>query len=393
LPSAARSGTWGARPPIDDDEARSRLLDAAEACYERRGVSRTTVDDIAREEDLLTYWAAVQRNSSLQLVDAYAPMLSAPQKLHETTRLALAQLLMRTGHEREASRLLEEYPQASSEHTGIFMLGGHPLEGRVKTLVTRCDLLIQSNRLDDAWSLCAECERISREASYRAGLGYALDRQGQILFERGALEGAQRAFEESERIWRELDDLRGVEAALGNRALCRKMQGDLDGALLLQAEEERLCRVLGDQDHLRACLGNQADVYRKRGDFGNAWQFAKQWEDIAPSLGVADGLRRALEMQVTLLRERASALRALGNLTGELKLLRERERICRELRDFDGVARALAMQATNLLDCGEPAGALTVARTALAIARERGLRDHADHVEQLIAIAQLQAEA
>ena len=46
---AARSGTWGARPPVDDDEARSRLLDAAEACYERRGVSRTTVDDIARE--------------------------------------------------------------------------------------------------------------------------------------------------------------------------------------------------------------------------------------------------------------------------------------------------------------------------------------------------------
>ena len=46
---AARFGTWGDCPPIDDDDARSRLLDAAEACYERRGVSRTTVDDIARE--------------------------------------------------------------------------------------------------------------------------------------------------------------------------------------------------------------------------------------------------------------------------------------------------------------------------------------------------------
>ena len=45
----ARSGTWGDRPPIDDDEARSRLLDAAEACYERHGVSRTTVDEIAQE--------------------------------------------------------------------------------------------------------------------------------------------------------------------------------------------------------------------------------------------------------------------------------------------------------------------------------------------------------
>ncbi|WP_221043115.1 TetR/AcrR family transcriptional regulator [Mycobacterium senriense] len=46
---AARSGTWGDRPPIDDDQARSRLLDAAETCYERHGVSRTTVDDIAKE--------------------------------------------------------------------------------------------------------------------------------------------------------------------------------------------------------------------------------------------------------------------------------------------------------------------------------------------------------
>jgi len=46
---AVRSGTWGDRPPIDDDEARGRLLDAAEACYERHGVSRTTVDDIAKE--------------------------------------------------------------------------------------------------------------------------------------------------------------------------------------------------------------------------------------------------------------------------------------------------------------------------------------------------------
>ncbi|WP_406817839.1 TetR/AcrR family transcriptional regulator [Mycobacterium sp. M23085] len=45
----SRAGTWGDRPPTDDEEARSRLLDAAEACYERHGVSRTTVDDIARE--------------------------------------------------------------------------------------------------------------------------------------------------------------------------------------------------------------------------------------------------------------------------------------------------------------------------------------------------------
>jgi AcrR family transcriptional regulator len=46
---ASRPGSWGDRRPVDDDEARRRLLDAAEVCYERRGVSRTTVDDVAKE--------------------------------------------------------------------------------------------------------------------------------------------------------------------------------------------------------------------------------------------------------------------------------------------------------------------------------------------------------
>ncbi|BBX16888.1 hypothetical protein CRI77_17960 [Mycolicibacterium duvalii] len=46
---ASRPAPWGDRPPVDDDEARRRLLDAAEVCYERRGVNRTTVDDIAKE--------------------------------------------------------------------------------------------------------------------------------------------------------------------------------------------------------------------------------------------------------------------------------------------------------------------------------------------------------
>ena len=44
-----RPTPWGDHPPRDDDEARTRLLDAAERCYERRGVARTTVDDIAKE--------------------------------------------------------------------------------------------------------------------------------------------------------------------------------------------------------------------------------------------------------------------------------------------------------------------------------------------------------
>jgi AcrR family transcriptional regulator len=43
-----RSQRWGPHSPADDDEARNLLLDAAEQCYERFGVDRATMDDIAR---------------------------------------------------------------------------------------------------------------------------------------------------------------------------------------------------------------------------------------------------------------------------------------------------------------------------------------------------------
>ena len=40
---------WGAEAPNDPDTARDRLLDAAEACFERSGISKTTVEDIAKQ--------------------------------------------------------------------------------------------------------------------------------------------------------------------------------------------------------------------------------------------------------------------------------------------------------------------------------------------------------
>ncbi len=48
----SRPTPWGGHPPRDDEEARTRLLDAAERCYERRGVARTTADDIAKEAEV-----------------------------------------------------------------------------------------------------------------------------------------------------------------------------------------------------------------------------------------------------------------------------------------------------------------------------------------------------
>lgn len=40
---------WGAQAPSDSDQARERLIDAAEACFERFGVMKTTIEDVAGE--------------------------------------------------------------------------------------------------------------------------------------------------------------------------------------------------------------------------------------------------------------------------------------------------------------------------------------------------------
>lgn len=43
------SRRWGTTPPLDPLDARDRLVTAAQACFDRQGVAKTTIDDVARE--------------------------------------------------------------------------------------------------------------------------------------------------------------------------------------------------------------------------------------------------------------------------------------------------------------------------------------------------------
>jgi AcrR family transcriptional regulator len=47
-PDEQRPGSWGADSPADEDEAREKLLVAADACYAEKGPVRTRMSDIAR---------------------------------------------------------------------------------------------------------------------------------------------------------------------------------------------------------------------------------------------------------------------------------------------------------------------------------------------------------
>jgi AcrR family transcriptional regulator len=62
---------WGAKERLDnEDDARKRLLNAAEECFERYGLRRTTIDDVARE-------AKVSRSTVYRYFDGRGDLIVA----------------------------------------------------------------------------------------------------------------------------------------------------------------------------------------------------------------------------------------------------------------------------------------------------------------------------
>jgi AcrR family transcriptional regulator len=62
---------WGGKERLDnEDDARERLLNAAEVCFERFGLRRTTIDDVARE-------AKVSRSTVYRYFDGRGDLIVA----------------------------------------------------------------------------------------------------------------------------------------------------------------------------------------------------------------------------------------------------------------------------------------------------------------------------
>lgn len=61
---------WGRKTRLDDDAAREQLLDAAESCFERFGLAKTTIEDVARE-------AKVSRSTFYRYFEGWNDLLAA----------------------------------------------------------------------------------------------------------------------------------------------------------------------------------------------------------------------------------------------------------------------------------------------------------------------------
>ena len=148
-------------------------------------------------------------------------------------------------------------------------------------------------------------------------------------------------------------------SALVNLGANHLARGELDAAA--SAFE----RAAGVPELRASAIGNLAIVRREQ----------RRWHDAEGSFREADALHRAAGALYDVQGNLAGWIelrRRQADLDGALALLREQERICRELADPVAVGRTLAGQAVILSDRGRPAEALPLLNEYANLCRAEG---------------------
>ena len=309
--------------------------------------------------EVKAYWARLEADSPLRMVEAYRPVLDASGEYRGVMWL-LATLLQDTGHPREAEQLrtyfVEHFRNTGDRNSLSACLGNQAV------------ILADRGELDEAMRLHQQQEQICRELGNKDGLQACLGNQALILKARGELDEAMRLHQQQEQICRELGNKDGLQACLGNQALILADRGELDEAMRLHKEKEQICRELGNKDSLQRSLGNQALILADRGELDEAMRLHQQEEQICRELGNKDGLQRSLGHQAVILANR-------GELDEAMRLLKQQEQICRELGNKDGLQTSLGNQALILRARGELDEAMRLLKQQEQICRELGNKD------------------
>lgn len=99
--SSGRAAPWGADAPVGEDQARERLLSAAEACYVERGLARTRMSDIANKagvhrRTVYDYFPTKDALLAASFVRAISAVLDASEPCWDTAEPFLEQLVKAT---------------------------------------------------------------------------------------------------------------------------------------------------------------------------------------------------------------------------------------------------------------------------------------------------------
>ncbi|MEN6428712.1 MAG: AAA family ATPase [Phycisphaerales bacterium] len=139
--------------------------------------------------------------------------------------------------------------------------------------------------------------------------------------------------------------------------------GLLDAVMSLSGRCLKL--VKKDTKEEATILGNQALILWTRGDIDEAMVLIKDQERICRQLGDLDGLQMSLLNQSVILKMQ-------GDLDGAMALLKEQERVCRHSGNLAGLSANLGNQALILQDRGNLDGAMTLHKEEEGICRQLG---------------------
>lgn len=318
--------------------------------------------------EVKSYWSIVQAHSPFRMVDAYAPIVSAPEH-YKNCVWAVCSLLSDAGHVSEALGLsvyLEQEARAGGNMAAL-----------QTSLSLRAVLLKKRGELDDALNLLREQEQISRRLENWMSVAASLGNQGVILHGQGKSAAALALHRQEEDICRTLQDLAGLSASLGNQGVILQEE-DRVGALKLLREQEKICRQIGDLAGLQRSLGNQGLILWHEGKTDEALKLLKADEGLCRRLGDRAALHLCLGNQ-------AMILASLGDYDGALELSQEKENICRDIGDTAGLVRAILQQARLFAEkLRQPDFALPLAEEARRLAAENGLAELAREIESFV---------
>ena len=308
------------------------------------------------------YWAQVEQQSALRMVEAYRQFIEAPDRFADVLQV-LPFLLSHNGQDVEALRLWDalivRLRQDRAEHAML-----------AEAMNNRAQTLHSLGRLDEALAGHQDAARLYQKAGARAPAGSwltAMINRAQALFQSGRQEEAIQLFEEHERLCRELGERRSLAAGLVAQGLVRRRRDDPDGAMARFREAERIGRDLDDSDALTAAMHNQALLLADRGDFAAALALLDEVEKVAQRTGDRSILatvqhnRERFQKDLSLhggrtttvsarlewheTAQRSQRLEADGQFEEALKALRKGERSCRRGNNWPELATCLLNQA------------------------------------------------
>ncbi len=352
-----------------------------------------------------TYWARIEKMSSIRMVEAYRPNISKSATSEDVLFLSRLDLLLDSaGHVKEAIRLrsmaIEVYRNAKDEENLSRLLSGQGLflmkigrrdeamvalkEAEViarklndNSLLEPClhnqaVLLQTAGQLSEAMMRFQEQEKISRAIGDRSAIASSLSEQAIILWRWGNLAQALELLRQVERISREVGDRLWVSVSLGHQALILADLGRLGEAMDLLTSVEHFARECGNKHSLALCLGNQAEILRHQDKLDDSLALYKTEEQLCRELEDPDSLQASLHGQAVI-------LYAWGQVDEAMRLHKESEQLCRQLGKVAGLQASFVSQALILKKCGDLDGAMALLKEAERICHQMKAMNNLQH--------------